>query len=231
MPDSLDAKDHRGRILAGLAAALERLSLAELYTDDIAREASVSKRTFYEHFANKEACFLELYKENSARVLAVLAEAAARPELPVLERIARGAEAYLGVMQSQAPLMKRLYIDILKLGNEGMQAKRHVVQQFADLVLGIYEEERQKVPGMPALKSPELVLGVIAGLNELILFKIEDGEAEQLLELVETSKLMILGSIQAMLLQQAALSSRKPAVEVDAGPSSEDQITTGRHSN
>jgi AcrR family transcriptional regulator len=202
MSDSLDPKDHRSRILAGLAAALERLSLAELYTDDIAREASVSKRTFYEHFPNKEACFLTLYKENSARVLAALEEAAARPELSILERIERGTEAYLTFMQNQAPLMKRLYIDILKLGDEGMQAKRHVVQQFADLLLGMYEEERQKVPGMPALK-PELVLGVIAGLNELILFKIEDGEAGQLLELVETSRLMIMGSIQGLLLQQA----------------------------
>jgi AcrR family transcriptional regulator len=203
MPDPLDPKDHRSRILAGLAAALERFSLAELYTDDIAREASVSKRTFYEHFANKEACFLTLYKENSARVLAALEEAAARPELSILERIERGTEAYLTFMQNQAPLMKRLYIDILKLGDEGMQAKRHVVQQFADLLVGMYEEERQKVPGMPALK-PELVLGVIAGLNELILFKIEDGEAAQLLELVETSRLMIMGSIQGLLLQQTS---------------------------
>lgn len=197
-----DPRDHRSRLLAGLAAALERLSLAELYTDDIAREAGVSKRTFYEHFANKEACFLALYKENSARVLAVLREAAARPDLSLLERIERGTEAYLAVMQHQAPLMKRLYIDILKLGDEGMRAKRQVVQQFADLLLGIYEEEKQRLPGMPALK-PELVLGVIAGLNELILFKIEDGEAGQLLELVETSRLMIMGGIQGMLLQQA----------------------------
>ncbi|MGH8494273.1 MAG: TetR/AcrR family transcriptional regulator [Moraxellaceae bacterium] len=202
MPDFTATKDHRGRILAGLAAALERLSLAELYTDDIAREASVSKRTFYEHFANKEACFLALYKENSARILAVLRTAVVLPELPMLERINRGTEAYLAVMQSQAPLMKRLYIDILKLGDEGMQAKRHVVQQFADLLIGLYEEERQRLPGMPVLK-PELVLGVIAGLNELILFKIEDGEAGQLMELVETSRLMILGSIQGMLLQSS----------------------------
>jgi AcrR family transcriptional regulator len=200
MADFPDPKDHRGRILAGLAVALERFSLAELYTDDIAREASVSKRTFYEHFANKEACFLALYKENSARILEVLRAAVVQPELPVIERINRGAEAYLAVMQSQAPLMKRLYIDILKLGDEGMQAKRQVVQQFADLLTGVYEEEKQKLPGMPAL-NPELVLGVIAGLNELILFKIEDGEADRLIELVETSRLMILGSLQGMLLQ------------------------------
>ena len=200
MPIPIDPKDHRSRILAGLAQALESLSLAELYTDDIARAASVSKRTFYEHFSNKEACFLALYKENSARVLAVLQAAVEQPGLPMLERIERGTAAYLATMQGQAPLMKRLYIDILKLGDEGMRAKREVVQRFSDLLVGLYEEERARQPGMPALK-PDLVLAVIAGLNELILFKIEDGEAERLLELAETSRLMILGSVQGMLLQ------------------------------
>jgi AcrR family transcriptional regulator len=201
MPDPSAPKDHRSRLLAGLAAALEQHHLSEIYTDDIAREASVSKRTFYEHFANKQECFLALYRENSARILQALKDAVDQPELSLMERIERGTQAYLAVMQGQAPLMKRLYVDILALGAEGMQAKRHVVQQFADLLTALYEEERQKQPGLPPLK-PELVLGIIAGLNELILFKIEDGEAEALLELAETSKLMILGSLQATLLQQ-----------------------------
>jgi hypothetical protein len=40
------------------------------------------------------------------------------------------------------------------------------------------------VQDLPPFKV-ELVLGVIAGLNELILFKIEDGEALRLIDLVE----------------------------------------------
>ena len=32
---------------------------------DVVRVARVSKRTFYEHFADKEACFLALYAETS----------------------------------------------------------------------------------------------------------------------------------------------------------------------
>lgn len=192
-------KDYRGRLLAGLAAALEQKSLSELYTTDIAREASVSKRTFYEHFANKEQCFLALYQDNSARILQVLKSAIAEPDLSMLERIEQGAQAYLGAMQSQSRLLQRLYIDILGLGPEGMKARRLVTQQFADLITGLYEQEQVRFPNLPPLK-PELVLGTIAGLNELILFKIEDGEAEQLLELVDTTRLMIQGGLQGLLL-------------------------------
>jgi AcrR family transcriptional regulator len=193
-------KDPRARIIAGLASVLARLSLAELYADDIVREAGVSKRTFYEHFANKEACFLALYEENSARVLATLREASEGRELPTLERIERGTEAYLAMMQSQAPLMKRLYIDILKLGAEGMQAKRHVVQQFAELLIDLFEAERATMQGAPPL-MPQVVVGIVAGLNELILFMIEDGQAEHLMDLRDTTRRLILGGIQGMLLR------------------------------
>lgn len=198
MPDSSTPKDPRSRLLAGLALALAQSPLTGLYTGDIAREAGVSKRTFYEHFANKEQCFLALYLENSGRILQVLKEATLPSDVPLLDRIERGARAYLTEMQRQAGLMKRLYIDILGLGAEGLQAKREIIGQFASLLIELYEAERAKMPGMPPMK-PELVLGVIAGLNELILFKIEDGEAEQLLDLVETSRLMILGSLHGLM--------------------------------
>lgn len=201
MSDLAAPNDYRSRLLTGLATALEERSLSELHTGDIAREASVSKRTFYEHFANKEECFLALYKENSARILQALREAIQLPELTLLQRIESGTQAYLTAMQGQAALMNRLYVDVLGLGPAGTKAKRLVVQQFADLLMAAYEAERAKVAGMPPLRH-ELIVGIIAGLNELILFKIEDGEAAHLLELSETTRLMILGSIQGVMLQQ-----------------------------
>jgi len=100
----------------------------------VVREAGVPKRTFCQHFSNKEDCFLALDRENSARVLRVLQEASGAHALLALERIQRGAKAWLLFMQSQSALMKRLYIDILYLGTEGMKAKREVLQQFADVL-------------------------------------------------------------------------------------------------
>ncbi len=194
MPDYNDQKDYRSRLLAGLAVVLEQQSLAELYTGDIVREAKVSKRTFYEHFANKEACFLALYIENSGHILQMLRQAVEQTDVPMLERVQQGTHAYLKAMQAQAALMKRLYIDILSLGAEGMRARRQVIQQFADLIIALYAEEQSKVASLSPINT-EMVIGLIAGLNELILFKIEDGEGDRLMELEETSRMMILGGI------------------------------------
>lgn len=142
------------RLIAGMAKVLEQRALSELYADDVVKEAGVSKRTFYQHFANKEDCFLALYRENSARVLGVLKEASGAMGLSALERIQLGAKAYLAFMQGQSALMKRLYIDILYLGTEGMKAKREVLQQFADVLLAAYDAERALLPSLPTL-DPE----------------------------------------------------------------------------
>jgi AcrR family transcriptional regulator len=195
-----DGISPRSRLIAGMAKVLEQRALSELYADDVVREAGVSKRTFYQHFANKEACFLALYRENSARVLEVLKEASGAEGLTALQRIQLGSQAYLAFMQSQAALMKRLYIDILYLGTEGMKAKREVLQQFADVLLAAYEAERSHMPALPPL-DPELVMAIVAGINELILFKIEDGQADRLSDLDSVSQKLMLGQL---LLSQAS---------------------------
>lgn len=189
-----DVNSPRSRLIAGMAKVLEQQALSELYADDVVREAGVSKRTFYQHFANKEDCFLALYRENSARVLGVLTQASGAPGLSALARIQLGAKAYLTFMQGQAALMKRLYIDILYLGTEGMKAKREVLQQFADVLLAAYDAERALAPALPPL-DPELVLAIVAGINELILFKIEDGQADRLSDLESVSQQLILGQL------------------------------------
>jgi AcrR family transcriptional regulator len=189
-----DGTSPRARLIAGMAKVLEQRALSELYADDVVREAGVSKRTFYQHFPNKEACFLALYRENSARVLNVLKQASSTEGLNALQRIDVGAQAYLAFMQEQAALMKRLYIDILYLGTEGMKAKREVLQQFADVLLEAYEAERSQTPSLPSL-DPELVLATVAGINELILFKIEDDQADRLCELESVSRKLMLGQL------------------------------------
>lgn len=189
-----DGISPRSRLIAGMAKVLEQRALSELYADDVVREAGVSKRTFYQHFPNKEACFLALYRENSARVLGVLKEASGAAGLSALERIQLGSQAYLSFMQGQSALMKRLYIDILYLGTEGMKAKREVLQQFADVLLAAYEAEREQMPALPPL-DPELVLATVAGINELILFKIEDGQADRLRDLEGVSQKLLLGQL------------------------------------
>ena len=59
------------------AAAIAEKGYATVTIADVVGHARVSKRTFYEHFADKEACFLALYSETSDELLDLIAEAAA----------------------------------------------------------------------------------------------------------------------------------------------------------
>lgn len=49
-------------------------------------------------------------------------------------------------------------------------------------------------PSLPPL-DPELVLAIVAGINELILFKMEDGQADRLSDLENVSQRLILGQL------------------------------------
>src|SRR6185503_15316570 len=55
---STPEKDHRSRLVQGMAIALTEKGYADISVADIVQHARVSKRTFYEHFADKEACYL-----------------------------------------------------------------------------------------------------------------------------------------------------------------------------
>jgi AcrR family transcriptional regulator len=193
--------DHRSRLLTGLAQVLETKTLAELYADDIVREASVSKRTFYQHFKNKQECFLALYEENSAYIVSTLIAATDDDSISIVERIERGTTAYLTAMQEQAPLMKRLYIDVLTLGSEGLAARRRVIDLFVQRIEEFYAEEKRRHPNLPALPR-ELVTGTVAGLNELILYRIEDGKADSLVELASTTRDMMMAGMQMLVMRR-----------------------------
>lgn len=52
----LISSHQRERLLAGAAKAVEERGFARVRATDIIREAAVSGKTFYEHFANKEEC-------------------------------------------------------------------------------------------------------------------------------------------------------------------------------
>src|SRR3990167_1507133 len=52
--------EHRSRLLQAMAGVSASKGVAAATIADIVREAGVSKRTFYEHFDRKDACFLAL---------------------------------------------------------------------------------------------------------------------------------------------------------------------------
>lgn len=171
---------HRSRLLEGMAHAVAAKGYADTTIADIVREASVSRRTFYEHFSTKAECLIALYEAASHNALMVLRDAI-DPAHGWQTQVETALSAYLGAMAQNPVLMRTLFIDILGLGAEGLEARRRVNREIAEFMLGVVNapgnnRRNPLVPGM--------AMAVVGGINELILEYIEQDKVSQLLELV-----------------------------------------------
>ncbi|MGI9217730.1 MAG: TetR/AcrR family transcriptional regulator, partial [Hydrogenophaga sp.] len=170
--------EHRTRLLQAMGSSAADRGFAATTIADIVREAGVSKRTFYEHFASKEACFLALYRGVSASALRTLSESV-RPEKPWHHQIEAALNAYFAHLSAGPRLLRTLFVEVHHLGEEGAVVRREVMQHLADFLL-----QTVNVPGGDAATAsaltPTMAMAAVGGINELVLMAIERGEAEQL---------------------------------------------------
>jgi AcrR family transcriptional regulator len=167
-------------LLEGIAKAVADKGYADTTIADIVREAGVSRRTFYEHFATKPECFIALYEAANRNTLAVLRQAI-DPKHDWQTQLDRALAAYLGSMAQNPALLRSLSIEILGLGADGMAARRRVNDELCGFLLQVVNGGS----GRPR-KSPlthEMAVAVIGGINELVLQAIEQGRGGQLEQL------------------------------------------------
>ena len=169
--------EHRSRLLEGMARAVAERGYAATTIADIVREASVSRRTFYEHFQSKSECLIALYEAASHNALKVL-RGAIDPNHPWQTQVERALGAYFEALAANPLLLRTLYIEILGLGQEGLAARRRVNREIAQLMLDVVNG------ASPGQLAPQMAMAVVGGINELVLEYIERDEEEKLVELV-----------------------------------------------
>ncbi|MDB5860369.1 MAG: transcriptional regulator, TetR family-like protein [Ramlibacter sp.] len=178
------AHQHRSRLLEGMAHAVAAKGYAETTIADIVREASVSRRTFYEHFSTKADCLVALYDAASRNALKVLREAI-DPARDWEAQVENATAAYLGAMAANPVLLRTLYIEILGLGPVGLAARRRVNQEIADFIVAVVGA------GHGRALAPELAMAIVGGINELVLQYIEQDRVEHLQEVVAPASRLV----------------------------------------
>jgi AcrR family transcriptional regulator len=176
-------QEHRGRLLRGMAQAVAAKGYADTTIADIVREASVSRRTFYEHFHDKAECLIALYEAASRNALRVLREAI-DPKHGWEEQVERAIRAYLECLASNPLLLRTLFIEILGLGPEGLEARRAMTREISDFLVQLVNAAQGP---QQATLTPDLAAAVVGGVHELVLLAIEDGKVDELPVLTETA--------------------------------------------
>ena len=174
-PVAAQMPDARRRLLEAMAVCVAQHGYAATTTADLAAHARVSKRTFYEHFADKGDCLAALYAAAHAQTLASLREAV-EPEGPWAEQLDRALAAYLGTLATHPALLHTLFIDIVALGPAGVAARREAARACAQFIAEIVAADRRRSRVLP----PAVALAIVGGLHELVVEAIESGRATTL---------------------------------------------------
>lgn len=159
----------RGRLVAGIATCIIDKGLAATTIADIARAASTSKRTFYEHFTDKDDCFLALYRARSTELMAQI-ESVIEPGsgLGAGHQLRRVAEAFVDFLLQDRALARAHLIEVAALGERGVRARREVVDGHAASLCRLVGELREA--GVAIRPVEELgAVCIIGGLNEIAL--------------------------------------------------------------
>ena len=178
--------EHARRLLDAMAHCVSAKGYAATTIADIAAEARVSKRTFYEHFDGKAECLIALYEAASRQALQVL-KGAIDPAHDWHAQVEQCLRAYFGCMASSPVLMRTLFVEMLALGPEGLAARRRAHDDLAALILQVVNAGVPRSAQLP----PMLAMAIVGGIHELVLQAIENDRVERMDELTEPSARLV----------------------------------------
>jgi AcrR family transcriptional regulator len=176
----------RARLLDAVNRAVATKGYAKVTVSDIVSLAQVSRRTFYEQFADKEECFLEAYWTGSIAVIEDIADAVrASDSTDWRERVRIGFAAYTATLSAEPDLTRTLLVEVLAAGPRAIDLRRRVLERFGVLFLpapGASRPSDETLRGVPEA----YVRGLVGAISELVQEHIFVHGAETLTDLTPT---------------------------------------------
>jgi AcrR family transcriptional regulator len=123
----------RARLYAAASAVFARAGFADATAEAIAREAGMSKATFYEHFGNKEECLLALFDAAIDVVVEGITQAAKDHggESPQ-GRVGASVRAFLDVVDAFPDQAQTLLVEIIGAGPRAAERRDAALTRVAD---------------------------------------------------------------------------------------------------
>lgn len=155
----------RSRLLAAMAQRAAITGFLDVTVDDVIVAARASRRTFYEHFANREECMYATYDAVRDDAMAIVAEAG-----PALEPALAALLRYFAAWPAHARV---LCIDILAVGPEGLARHEATMTRLATEVVRYQDPLERPAPG--ALRNDDVAHAVLGAVHRIIQRRLIDG--------------------------------------------------------
>jgi AcrR family transcriptional regulator len=164
--------EQHARLMEGLAASIREKGLAGTQVSDIVRHAHASRRTFYNHFDDKEACFVELMTTLADAFLEEVDRAIDR-EAPIATQIEQAIDTYLALITGDPALVSTFASPAL--GERTVLAQREGFERYAELIVAVVEGDSARDPRVRPI-SIERAYMLVSGLHQTLVRALVRGE-------------------------------------------------------
>jgi AcrR family transcriptional regulator len=168
-----DKSNFRQRLLDALEEDIAEDGYPGTTVADIVRRARTSRRTFYEHFDSREACFVALLTDANAEQVRQIS-AAVDAHAPWQSQVRQAIEAWISAGESRSSLMLSWIRDVPSLGDAARRLHRDAMENFIEMVQALGDTGEFRAAGVGPVCRQRIIM-LLGGLQELTAITVEEG--------------------------------------------------------
>ena len=175
------AASQRLRLLEAMAELVAERGYTAVTIGDVATRAGTAKRTFYDHFPDKEQCFLAALDGITDTLIQAVARFFAAPGT-VRERCEYSLRGYLELLGSMPSTSKSFYLEAMAGGPEAVDRRMDMHQKFARNIAALSRDAERQGGGREI--SEQHALAVVGALHTLIFQQVYRHGPDRLLDII-----------------------------------------------
>ena len=179
LPVELVRAIQRERLIAAMLDAAATRGYRETNVQDVIERAGVSRPTFYEHFTNKDDCFLAAFDAGARRLRTRVSSAAGKGE-DWRGRLRLALAAILAFACVEPQTARTLIVEARAASGEAPQRRIELLDGFAACL----DATARELLRHPTDRSPLTAAGVVGGIEAVLYARLCRGEPEQFADLL-----------------------------------------------
>jgi len=166
---------HRERLIAAMASSIQDKGYRDTTVADVVRIARTSRRNFYDHFVDRDGCFLALFDATNDAMMEQIASAV-QPDLPLDEQVDAAVDAYIENVSRQPALYASFVREMPGLGRVGAERGLANLERFAELLVALVDSARAVRPEIATRPlTMDTAIIIVGGLRELAVISLQRG--------------------------------------------------------
>jgi AcrR family transcriptional regulator len=178
LPRAFVVQNQRERILSAVGDVVSVVGYREMSVADVIVTAGVSRRTFYEHFDNKQDAFLAAYDAVLLQLLSKVRDAL-EAERTFAARMRAGLGAFLDFLSREPGFARMCIVEALAAGPDAIARRNGAMAAFASLI-----SDNAREIGTPLEPLPLTAETIVGGIYEVVYTRIVRGDIRQLPDLL-----------------------------------------------